>query len=170
MLDDPLVHDDTATEPWMPRITDFSRLSIMGVGLSTCTSVPGPTSHSTKTRRCLARSLRPPRAASWRFPRSAAFITGTSGTPPDYPPPPTLTRSNRNSHPVIVQARSRRPTASSSRASFLFTEATLVDFGSVERLRLSNIEPLSGEPCVRRPSTASRERPGSFEPNRPRLR
>src|SRR5439155_10776813 len=36
-FDEHLVYGDSTTEPWMPRITDFSRLSIMGVGLSTCT-------------------------------------------------------------------------------------------------------------------------------------
>jgi hypothetical protein len=34
-----LVHRDRTTEPWMPRITDFSRLSTMGVALSTCITV-----------------------------------------------------------------------------------------------------------------------------------
>jgi hypothetical protein len=31
------VHPDRPTEPRMPRITDFSRLSILGVALSSCT-------------------------------------------------------------------------------------------------------------------------------------
>jgi Integrase core domain len=45
-------------------------------------------SHSTRTRRFLARSLTTSRAASWRSRRSADFITGTNGTPPDQPLPP----------------------------------------------------------------------------------
>jgi hypothetical protein len=36
MFDEHLVYGDRTTEPRMPWITDFSRLSIMGVGLSTC--------------------------------------------------------------------------------------------------------------------------------------
>jgi hypothetical protein len=32
-----LVHRDRPTEPWMPRITNVSRLGTMGVALSTCT-------------------------------------------------------------------------------------------------------------------------------------
>src|ERR1700694_2399795 len=31
-----LIHGDRATKPWVPRISDFPRLSIVGVALSTC--------------------------------------------------------------------------------------------------------------------------------------
>jgi hypothetical protein len=46
-FDERLVYGDRTTEPWMPRITDFSRLNIMGVGLSTCTTAIGITKAST---------------------------------------------------------------------------------------------------------------------------
>src|SRR2546428_6463513 len=38
-LDQNLVHGDRTTEPRMPRITNFSRLSIVGVALSSCITV-----------------------------------------------------------------------------------------------------------------------------------
>ena len=37
LLDQHLIHRDSATEPRVPRITDFAELGIVGVGLSTST-------------------------------------------------------------------------------------------------------------------------------------
>jgi hypothetical protein len=52
VLDENLVHHDRAPEPGMPRITDFSRLSIVGVALFTSTT---GTDH---IERCLSCHLR----------------------------------------------------------------------------------------------------------------
>ena len=39
LLDEDLIHRDGTTEPWMPRVADFPYFSIVGVGLSTSTTV-----------------------------------------------------------------------------------------------------------------------------------
>jgi hypothetical protein len=49
MLDEHVIHNDSATEPRMPWIADFSRLSIMGVGLSTSTIANGTIKRSETT-------------------------------------------------------------------------------------------------------------------------
>ena len=51
-----LIDGDGATKPWVPRVEDFSRLGIMGVALSTCTTAISPMrrwrgDHRTQARR-----------------------------------------------------------------------------------------------------------------------
>src|SRR5439155_3619230 len=61
-FDQRLIHRDRATEPRVPPITDLSRLSTVGVALSTCTTsiarmqgVRGARRHRARTRTTLGR-------------------------------------------------------------------------------------------------------------------
>jgi len=55
---DRLVHRDEPTEPRMPRVPNFSRLSIVGVALSSCTTVGGLIAAWTWRRRMGGRQRR----------------------------------------------------------------------------------------------------------------
>jgi hypothetical protein len=77
-FDEHLAHGDRTTEPRVPWITDFSRLSFMGVGLSTCTIAAGRISDSAKTRRTGDPSYTRRPAESWRSLKSAASTTTTN--------------------------------------------------------------------------------------------
>src|SRR5207302_2067812 len=78
LLDELLIHDDRTTEPRVPWITDLSRLNIMGVALSTCTTEVGLISDWAKTRLTADRSNRQAPDESSRFPKSVVSITDMS--------------------------------------------------------------------------------------------
>jgi putative transposase len=76
-------------------------------------------SHSTRTRRFLARSLRTARAASWRSRRSAAFITGTNDTPPDQPLPNVRLPARIAALPGLSSRQARSATVRPSKSGVL---------------------------------------------------